>query len=220
MNDCWQRLDIVYQPCWLTVSFQTLLSAHPAILSYFAFFFQDCPVLRRSRAFTRKNPLYQEMWSLVCFTLLGTATFCLTTWLSSTTFALNPSEQTASLAANLIHANNQYFSDTVTVLRVVQGVASWTTLCAVSASLELVVWALASSKCGSRVLTLLSLSPTTGFLGVSRLACSRITTPATLGCGILRYAHSRIRWLRNVTYYGAQGFPTNGLLCWRHCAFW
>lgn len=111
--------------------------------------------------------------------------FCLTSWLSST-FDLNPSEQAARLAENLIQTDNQYFSETVKILRVVQGVASWNTLCAVSASLELVGWALASSKSGSRILTLLSLSPTTGFLGVARLACTRATTTATLFCGVLR----------------------------------
>lgn len=123
------------------------------------------------------------MLSLVAWTSLATLSFIVTTWFAWSTFAQNPKHQASDVLQNRYPVS---FSDTVSILRIAQSATSWLVSNAVSSSLELAMWSFATSRTGSRLLTLLSLSPTTGFLGVVKLVCSSTSSATTIACGCLR----------------------------------
>ncbi|KAJ5746569.1 hypothetical protein N7520_011751 [Penicillium odoratum] len=109
------------------------------------------------------------MITLVAWTVFATVTFALTAWFSSTTFVLNTGYEIQSR----FHVS---FANTVIILRILQGVTSWATSSAVAVSFETAMWASTTSAAGSRILTLLTISPMTGVTGVLKLICSKATT--------------------------------------------
>lgn len=119
------------------------------------------------------------MIALAAWTAFATVAFALTAWFASTTFALNPGHEIQSR----FHVS---FTDTVTILRIIQGVTSWATSSAVAASFETAMWASATSRAGSRILTLLTISPMTGPAGVLKLICSKSTTGSARAWGSAR----------------------------------
>ncbi|KAI8710957.1 hypothetical protein NCS52_01524600 [Fusarium sp. LHS14.1] len=123
------------------------------------------------------------MIALTAWTVSATLAFVLTAWFASTTFAPKPGDQAGYEIQSSFHVS---FANTITILRVIQAVTSWTTANAVAASFEIAMWALASSETGFRILTLLILSPTTGPFGIAKLIYSRTTTWATGAGGLAR----------------------------------
>lgn len=77
---------------------------------------------------------------------------------------------TASFAKAAISTDSvsylQKFSSTLAILRVLQGITSTLTNVALNQILELIQWSLVSRNNGLRLLTFLSISPTTGVLGM------------------------------------------------------
>ncbi|KAJ4051593.1 hypothetical protein NW758_003933 [Fusarium oxysporum] len=123
------------------------------------------------------------MFALTAWTAFATVAFVVTAWFASTTFAPKPSNQAGYEIQSSFHVS---FANTITILRVIQAVTSWATASAVAASFETAMWALASSETGSRILTLLILSPTTGPFGIAKLIYSETMTCATGAGGFSR----------------------------------
>ncbi|KAM5529869.1 hypothetical protein FOXYSP1_17713 [Fusarium oxysporum f. sp. phaseoli] len=123
------------------------------------------------------------MISLTAWTTFATVAFVLTAWFASTTFAPKPGDHAGYEVQSRF---NLSFANTIIILRIIQAVTSWATTSAVAASFEIAMWALASSEAGFRILTLLSLSPTTGPFGLAKLIFSGTTTWATSAGGLTR----------------------------------
>lgn len=121
------------------------------------------------------------MTTRALWTGFATVAFCSTAWFASTTFSDN---ETGYKTQSKPYALS--FANTVTVLRIVQGVTSWATTNSVAAALEAAMWALSASKTGCPILTLLILFPTTSLLGVFKLICSSATTRVARACGLAR----------------------------------
>ncbi|KAH8690821.1 hypothetical protein BGW36DRAFT_432603 [Talaromyces proteolyticus] len=134
------------------------------------------------------------MITLTIWTAFATVAFVLTAWFASTTFSVNPAYEIQSS----FHIS---FADTVTILRVIQGLTSWATASAVAASFEIAMWASAAAETGSPILTLLTISPTTGIWGILSLVCSKTATGVARTWGSARLSLLAIYTLGSIVLF-------------------
>lgn len=94
----------------------------------------------------------------------------LLTVLTTAVFGLTASFAKTSISTDSYFFRKSFFfkkfSSTVAILRFLQGITSTLTGFTLQQTLELIQWSLLSQKDGMRLLTFLSISPATGFLGM------------------------------------------------------
>jgi hypothetical protein len=115
---------------------------------------------------------------------IATALFALTAWFGASTFSEQPGRQANLFLRTKLDIS---FSDTVVILRVLQGLTSAATAVTVSQAYEGIQWNLSSRKRGLRLHSFLSLSPSTGLWGVVQLGFAAGQQPCDRAFAILRY---------------------------------
>jgi hypothetical protein len=112
--------------------------------------------------------------------------FCVA--LATTIFALTAAFAKASISVDSTSAPRHIlgFSSTLAVLRVLQGITSTVTALVLGQTLELLQWTLSSRESGLRLLSLLSISPTTGILGMLEIIRRRAPKAADRFWALLR----------------------------------
>lgn len=119
---------------------------------------------------TRQKYNSRQNSSHLLFTILATILFSVTAWFSGSSFASNATHEANHILQTHVHIS---FSSTIALLRLLQGLTSVCTAMAVSRSFEVILWTLACSSRGLRILSILSLSPTTGYFGTFMLICTK-----------------------------------------------
>lgn len=120
---------------------------------------------------------------------IATALFALTAWFGASTFFEQPGRQANLFLRTKLDIS---FSNTVVILRVLQGLTSAATAVTVSQAYEGIQWNLSSRETGLRLHSFLSLSPSTGLWGVVQLGFAARQQPgdrafAILRCGLRPY---------------------------------
>ncbi|KAF2464867.1 uncharacterized protein BDR25DRAFT_318859 [Lindgomyces ingoldianus] len=116
----------------------------------------------RLRALPRRKSILNQNALHLLSLLLLTSLFAITIWFSQLTFPTNDERKSSDHQ----HQTRVPFSSALTVLRFLQGLTSTCTTFVLLQTFEMLEWTLASRNGGLMLLNFLSLSPTTGFLGI------------------------------------------------------
>jgi hypothetical protein len=153
----------------------------------------------------RKNTLY------LIFNLIVTAFFAATLWFSQLSFPAGGIGEVDSV-------NKGYklpFSSGLALLRLLQGVTSTLTTALVSQTLGIIEWTHIQTRSGARLITALSLSPSTALRGLLVLALGRGSILSARIWSILRYFPLRSVVEEAYSTLFLQVDPFSGYLaCW------
>jgi len=150
--------------------------APPALSSEQHSLLTEPPLDRKSRSSNRSSlksyrsgqtneikSAFNRHWKTLLWTLLASVSFAFTAWFARATFSMDR----ANAMEKALHLS---LGNTLGTLRALQEVTSVLTGFMINQTFEVIEWSLLSGRSGMRVLSFLTLSPTTSLLGVAGVA--------------------------------------------------
>jgi len=112
---------------------------------------------------TEVKGVFRRHWQTILWTVLASISFAFTAWFARATFSMDR----VTTLQKILHLS---LANTLGTLRALQEVTSVLTGFMINRTFEVIEWSLVSGSGGMRVLSFLTLSPTTSLLGVAGVA--------------------------------------------------
>jgi hypothetical protein len=133
-------------------------------------------------------------WTQIASVFLLNALFAITIWFSQLTFVTPETPTSDSKGLHLP------FSSGISVLRLLQGATSLCTTSCVAQALELIQWTLSNQSHGLRMLSFLSLAPSTKNQGLLKYLYNKVPRLHERGWAVMRFKSPNTRLRENPIY--------------------